>query len=107
MERVLQNLVSNAIKYTPESGRVAFRVHATDQSLEISVEDSGVGISEQELPHVFDKFFRSSDPRVQEQKGTGLGLALVQEVVRLHGGRVTVESEIDKGSTFQIVLPLA
>ena len=68
-----------------------FRVHATDQNLEIDVEDTGVGIAESELPRVFDKFFRSSDPRVQEQTGTGLGLALVQEVVRLarrpdHGG---------------------
>ena len=103
---VLVNLLGNAVKYTPAGGRVAFRVHATDQNLEIGVEDTGVGIAENELPKVFDKFFRSDDPRVQEQTGTGLGLALVQEVVRLHGGRVSVESEIDKGSTFQIVLPI-
>lgn len=103
---VLVNLLGNAVKYTPAGGRVAFRVHATDQNLEIDVEDTGVGIAEDELPKVFDKFFRSDDPRVQEQKGTGLGLALVQEVIRLHGGRVSVESEIDKGSTFQVVLPL-
>jgi two-component system phosphate regulon sensor histidine kinase PhoR len=103
---VLVNLLGNAVKYTPSGGRVAFRVHATDQNLEIDVEDTGVGIAENELPKVFDKFFRSDDPRVQEQKGTGLGLALVQEVVRLHGGRVSVDSEIDKGSTFQIVLPI-
>jgi two-component system phosphate regulon sensor histidine kinase PhoR len=104
---VLVNLLGNAIKYTPAGGRVAFRVNATEQNLEISVEDTGVGIAEHEVTRVFDKFFRSEDPRVQEQKGTGLGLALVQEVVRLHGGRITVESEIDKGSTFQIVLPHA
>jgi two-component system phosphate regulon sensor histidine kinase PhoR len=103
---VLVNLLGNAVKYTPAGGRVAFRVHATDQNLEIDVEDTGVGIAEDELPKVFDKFFRSDDSRVREQEGTGLGLALVQEVVRLHGGRVSVESEIDKGSTFQIVLPL-
>jgi signal transduction histidine kinase len=103
---VLVNLLGNAVKYTPAGGRVAFRVHATDQNLEIDVEDTGVGIAESELSKVFDKFFRSEDPRVQEQKGTGLGLALVQEVLRLHGGRVSVESEIDKGSTFQIVLPI-
>lgn len=103
---VLVNLLGNAVKYTPAGGRVAFRVHATDQNLEIDVEDTGVGIAEDELPKVFDKFFRSDDPRVLEQEGSGLGLALVQEVVRLHGGRVSVESEIDKGSTFQIVLPI-
>lgn len=103
---VLVNLLGNAAKYTPAGGRVAFRVHATDQNLEIDVEDTGVGIADNELPKVFDKFFRSDDPRVQEQTGSGLGLALVQEVVRLHGGRVSVDSEIDKGSTFQIVLPI-
>ena len=67
----------------------------------------GTGIAADELPKVFEKFFRSSDPRVQEQTGTGLGLALAQEVVRLHGGKITVESEIDKGSTFSVLLPLS
>jgi two-component system phosphate regulon sensor histidine kinase PhoR len=102
---VLVNLLGNAVKYTPPQGRVTFRVNISDQQIEISVEDSGVGIAEDELPKVFDKFFRSQDPRVQEQTGTGLGLALAQEVVRLHGGRITVESEINKGSTFSVVLP--
>jgi signal transduction histidine kinase len=102
---VLVNLLGNAVKYTPSGGRVAFRIHSTDQNIEIDVEDTGVGIAQDELPRVCEKFFRSSDPRVQEQKGTGLGLALAQEVVRLHGGRLTAESEIDKGSTFRIVMP--
>lgn len=103
---VLVNLLGNAVKYTPASGRVTFRVNIADQHIEISVEDTGVGIAEGELPKVFEKFFRSQDPRVQEQTGTGLGLALTQEVVRLHGGRITVESEIDKGSTFRVLLPI-
>jgi signal transduction histidine kinase len=59
------------------------------------------------LSKVFDKFFRSPDPRVQEQTGTGLGLALAHEIVRLHGGHITVESEINKGSTFRVLLPLS
>jgi two-component system phosphate regulon sensor histidine kinase PhoR len=104
---VLVNLLGNAVKYTPPGGRVTFRVNITDQQIEISIEDTGVGIDEQELPKVFDKFFRSQDPRVQEQTGTGLGLALAQEVVRLHGGRIEVESEINKGSTFTVLLPLS
>jgi two-component system phosphate regulon sensor histidine kinase PhoR len=104
---VLVNLLGNAVKYTPAGGRVTFRVNVTDQQLEISVEDSGVGIAPDELEKVFEKFFRSQDPRVQEQTGTGLGLALAQEVVRLHGGRITVESEINKGSTFTVLLPLS
>lgn len=103
---VLVNLLGNAVKYTPEGGRVTFRVNITDRQIEISVEDTGVGIEEHEVAKVFDKFFRSEDPRVQEQTGTGLGLALAQEVVRLHGGRITVESEINKGSTFSVQLPL-
>lgn len=102
---VLVNLLGNAVKYTPEGGRVTFRVNVTDQQIEISIEDTGVGIAEEELPKVFDKFFRSQDPRVQEQTGTGLGLALAQEVVRLHGGQLTVESELNKGSTFSVLLP--
>jgi protein-histidine pros-kinase len=106
LRQVLVNLLGNAVKYTPEGGRVTFRVNITERQIEISVEDSGVGIAEHELPKVFDKFFRSQDPRVQEQTGTGLGLALAQEVVRLHGGRITVESEINKGSTFSVLLPL-
>ncbi len=104
---VLVNLLGNAVKYTPANGRVIFRVHITAQQIEISIEDTGVGISADELPKVFDKFFRSPDPRVQQETGTGLGLALANEVVRLHGGRITVESEINKGSTFTVLLPLA
>jgi signal transduction histidine kinase len=103
---VLVNLLGNAVKYTPAGGRVTFRVNITEQHIEVSVEDTGVGIDEAELPKVFDKFFRSADPRVQEQTGTGLGLALAQEVVRLHGGRINVESEINKGSKFSVLLPL-
>ena len=103
---VLVNLLGNAVKYTPEGGRVTFRVNIKDQQIEVSVEDSGVGIAEEEIGKVFDKFFRSNDPRVQAQTGTGLGLALAQEVVRLHGGRLTVESEINKGSTFSVTLPM-
>jgi two-component system phosphate regulon sensor histidine kinase PhoR len=103
---VLVNLLGNAVKYTPDNGRVMFRVNITDQQMVVEVEDTGVGIAEDELGKVFEKFFRSQDPRVQEQTGTGLGLALAQEVVRLHGGRITVESEINKGSTFSVLLPL-
>jgi PAS domain S-box-containing protein len=102
---LLVNLLGNAVKYTPEGGRVTFRVNVSDKQIEISVEDTGLGIAEDELPKVFDKFFRSQDPRVQEQTGTGLGLALAHEVVRLHGGHITVESEINKGSTFTVLLP--
>ncbi|MCA9266904.1 MAG: PAS domain-containing protein [Planctomycetales bacterium] len=106
MSAVLINLLGNAVKYTPPQGRVALRVKFTETHMLIDVEDTGMGISEAELPRVFEKFFRSSDPRVLEQSGTGLGLSLAREVVRLHGGDITVQSQVDRGSTFSVTIPL-
>jgi two-component system phosphate regulon sensor histidine kinase PhoR len=103
---VLVNLLGNAVKYTPEQGRVVFHVNISDRQIEMSIEDTGVGIAADELPKVFEKFFRSQDPRVQQETGTGLGLALAQEVVRLHGGKIDLESELNKGSKFTVLLPL-
>ena len=106
IDATLVNLLGNAIKYTPEGGRVGLRARVNDSTLQIDIEDTGVGISEEELPKIFDKFFRSSDPRVQQESGTGLGLSLAREVIRLHRGELTVESEVNKGSTFTLTLPL-
>ena len=103
----LVNLLGNAAKYTPSGGRVALRVKVTKENLMIDVDDSGVGISAEELPHIFDKFFRSQDPQVQKQSGTGLGLSIVSEVVRLHGGTVTAQSELEKGTMISVTLPLS
>jgi signal transduction histidine kinase len=102
----LVNLLSNATKYTPRGGEVALRTKVSEQALVIEVIDSGYGISADELPKVFDKFFRSADPRVQEESGSGLGLSLAREVARLHGGNLRVNSELDKGTTFTLTLPL-
>ncbi len=103
---MLVNLLGNASKYTPEGGRIGLVVTTSDDSLVVSVEDSGVGIAEDELPHVFEKFFRSKDPRVQGETGTGLGLSLANEIVRLHGGELEVTSTVDQGSTFTVTIPL-
>jgi two-component system phosphate regulon sensor histidine kinase PhoR len=103
---MLVNLLGNAAKYTPEGGRVALKVKTADGALQIDVEDTGVGIAAEELPRVFEKFFRSADPRVQKECGTGLGLPLAREVVRLHGGDVTATSHLNQGSTFTVTLPL-
>lgn len=103
----LVNLLGNAAKYTPEGGQVHFKVQVKQDVVQIDVEDTGFGISAEELPKVFDKFFRSSDPRVRQQTGSGLGLSLVQEVVRLHGGKLGVQSELNKGTRFTVTLPLA
>lgn len=100
------NLLGNAVKYTPAEGQVRLEVEVDDRCLHLHVEDSGIGISEEERARIFDKFFRSSDARVQEINGSGLGLAFTQEVARLHGGSVSVASELNKGSRFTMSLPL-
>lgn len=102
----LVNLLGNAAKYTPNDGRVALKVAAAGKELQISVEDTGIGISADELPKLFTKFFRSADERVQDIPGSGLGLAFTQEVARLHGGKLVVHSELNKGSQFILTIPL-
>ncbi|MBA3482913.1 MAG: PAS domain-containing protein [Pirellulales bacterium] len=106
MLSVIVNILGNAAKYTPTGGRVTMKVRVEDERLKIAVQDTGVGISAEDLPRLWDKFFRSDDPRVQAETGTGLGLSLTREIVRMHGGEVTVESELNKGSTFTVSLPL-
>ncbi len=102
----LVNLLGNAAKYTPEGGRVALKARVEDAYLVVEVEDNGIGIAPEELPKVFGKFFRSGDERVRNITGTGLGLSLAHEIVRLHGGTLTVRSELNKGSTFTVALKL-
>jgi PAS domain S-box-containing protein len=106
MVAVLVNLLGNAAKYTPEGGNVSLKVKISETQLQMAIEDAGVGISAEELPKVFDKFFRSNDTRVQAESGTGLGLTLAREIVHIHGGKLTVESQLDKGSTFLVTIPL-
>lgn len=103
----LVNILGNAAKYTPDGGKVTLRVECDEATLQMHVEDTGYGIAADELPKLGRKFFRSEDPRVRDACGTGLGLAFTQEVVRLHGGRLTIASEIDKGSRFTISLPVS
>ncbi|MHB8902856.1 MAG: ATP-binding protein, partial [Thermoguttaceae bacterium] len=100
------NLLGNAAKYTPEGGSVQMRVSLAQNFLHIEVEDTGIGIAQEELPRVLDKFYRSSDPRVHAETGSGLGLSLTQEIVRLHGGKLALTSELNKGSKFTISLPV-
>jgi signal transduction histidine kinase len=109
----LMNLLGNAVKYSPDGGQVCFRVECPSpsekkgQRISFVVEDTGFGIAPDELSRVFEKFFRSDDDRVRDVVGSGLGLAFVQEVARLHGGEVKVHSELDKGSRFTLTIPLA
>jgi PAS domain S-box-containing protein len=102
----VHNLVNNAIKYTPEGGQVTVNVEVENGDVIIGVTDSGIGIAESDVERVFEKFYRARDERLADITGSGLGLALAREVVRLHGGDIRVESEIDKGSTFTLTLPV-
>ncbi len=102
---VLVNLIGNAIKYTPEGGRVEIDCATENERVRINITDTGVGIAPEHQEKIFDKFYRVNDERVQGQPGTGLGLAIVKETVRLHGGGIFVNSTPGKGSTFSLVLP--
>jgi len=105
MIRVLTNLVSNAIKFTPENGQVSVSVRQQNEELAISVSDTGMGIPKEELSKIFERFHRVKR-RGHEIQGTGLGLAIVHKIVMMHGGRIEVESEVDQGTTFTVFLPL-
>ena len=103
IERVVTNLLSNAIKYTPEGGWVRACVESVESNVRIVVEDSGVGIPKDHLPHIFDRFYRVPDPN--PEKGLGLGLSFVAAIVKAHGGEIHVQSEVAKGSRFEVILP--
>ena len=105
VSRALQNLISNAVKYTPNDGQVTVTAHTTDHKVELKVIDTGLGIPEDALPQLFDKFYRVSTDRHLKESGTGLGLNIVQTIVEQHGGTIQVESKLGEGSTFTIALP--
>ncbi|MGJ3249851.1 MAG: sensor histidine kinase [Elainellaceae cyanobacterium] len=106
VEQILVNLLSNAIRYTL-SGWIAIQVEADAEYVWISVIDTGMGIADEDLPHVFERFWRADRSRDRHSGGTGIGLAISQRLVELQGGTIEVESEREKGSTFRFSLPLA
>jgi two-component system phosphate regulon sensor histidine kinase PhoR len=103
---LIGNLVGNAIKYTPEGGRVDVVLEADGDLLRIVVGDNGLGISVEDQQHIFDKFYRATHEAVQSVSGTGLGLAISREIARLHGGDISVQSALGKGSSFAVQLPI-
>jgi len=107
LHQVWTNLVGNAIKYTPRGGSVSVDVEPSDGVLRVHVSDTGIGIPADCREKVFQKFFRVKDPAVEAEVGSGLGLAIAREIVRLHGGTLQLESELNKGSTFTVELPVA
>ncbi|MDJ0632062.1 MAG: HAMP domain-containing sensor histidine kinase [Xenococcaceae cyanobacterium MO_188.B29] len=102
----IRNLLNNAIKYTPSGGIVTLKLVIKPRRLLIQVKDSGVGIPAIDLPHIFDRFYRVDKARTRQTGGFGLGLAIAQQIIEAHNGRITVESEAGKGTMFQICLPL-
>jgi PAS domain S-box-containing protein len=103
----VHNLVGNALKYTPKKGQVSVTLGVQKGKVSVEVADTGIGIKPDEVELVFERFYRSKDERVTRITGTGLGLTLAREIARLHGGDITLESQLDKGSTFTLWLPIA
>jgi signal transduction histidine kinase len=107
LRQVLLNVLSNAVKYTPDGGSIATAAHRRDRAIDITVRDSGIGIAAQDQAAVFDDFKRIDSSYVRTQQGTGLGLSLARRLVRLMGGDITLDSEPGRGSTFTITIPAA
>jgi signal transduction histidine kinase len=103
--QVMVNLLSNAIKYTPEGGHIRIEVANADQTGIIKVIDDGSGISGQELPLIFERFYRTDKSRNRKTGGAGIGLAIAASIVAAHGGRITVDSQVDQGSSFTVLIP--
>ena len=103
--QVLDNIINNAIKYSPDGGRIIVRLMETHTDIIVSVSDEGLGIARKDIPHLFDRFYRVDKARSRAMGGSGLGLAIAQEVVQLHGGKIWVNSIENKGSTFFVSLP--
>lgn len=103
--QVLSNLISNAINYTNEGGEVTISIETKDDQATVKIIDSGIGIPNEDLSKIFTRFYRVDKSRSRQQGGTGLGLAIVKHIIELHKSTITVESELEKGSTFSFILP--
>ena len=106
IEQVIINVVSNAIKYTPDGGEIKLSARAADGGVELTISDNGIGIPAEDLPHLFERFYRVEKSRTSETGGTGLGLAIAKEIVDAHGGSISIASELGEGTAVTIYLPL-
>ena len=108
LQEALYNLLDNAVKYSREHGQVRLNARQRDGEIELAVSDDGIGITKEDLPRIFERFYRADKARSPDKvRGTGLGLAIVKHIAQLHGGRVEAESELEKGTTIRVVLPSA
>ncbi len=106
LERVFINLIGNSIKFTPEGGAISISAKNVENSVQVDISDSGIGILAKDLPHIFEEFYRSENAINEKIKGTGLGLSLVKSIITAHKGKIWVQSELNKGSTFSFTLPI-
>jgi signal transduction histidine kinase len=106
IDRVLNNLVSNAVKYTPHDGRVSVKLFARDNCATLEIADSGIGIPEDALPHLFEEFYRARNAKAQVKEGTGLGLAITKDLIVRYGGHIGVQSQTGLGTTFSVTFPI-
>ena len=105
MTQVIDNIINNAIKYSPDGGKITVSMKTTDTQMILSISDEGLGIPKKDLPEIFDRFYRVDKARSRAQGGSGLGLAIAKEIIKQHNGFIWAKSEYGKGSTFTIVLP--
>jgi signal transduction histidine kinase len=106
LQQAVYNLVENALKYTPEGGEVTIHLQTDGSALIFAVQDSGIGIPEGDMVRLFEKFYRGTNREALTKRGTGLGLAIVKSIAERHGGKVWAESELGKGSTFYLQVPV-
>jgi two-component system phosphate regulon sensor histidine kinase PhoR len=106
LREVLDNLLDNAVKYSREHGEIRLQAGRCDDQMVLSVSDNGIGIGREDLPRIFERFYRADKARSRELGGTGLGLAIVKHITQLHGGRVEAESELGRGTTIRVMLPV-
>ncbi len=106
IQQVIRNLIDNAITYSDEEGEIEIAAETRDKEVKISVKDNGLGIPENDVPHVFDRFYRVDSSRSRETGGSGLGLTIAKEIVEAHGGTIEVNSSEGEGTEFTFTLPL-
>ncbi len=106
IDRIVNNLVSNAVKYTPAGGRVSVSLRLSDANAVLQVEDTGIGIPEDSLPHLFEEFYRAPNAKAQEKEGTGLGLAITRDLVTRYNGHISVQSQPEQGTRFTVMFPV-
>ena len=107
MNQVINNLVQNAILHNPEGGEIIISLDCLEKSLQISVRDTGPGISPEDLPHIFERFYRTDHSRAKDKGGSGLGLTIAKRLVEAHGGTLTAENHPEGGAVFKLNLPLS